>query len=74
MKHYHIYIAKDGNRFIQTSNKYLAHALVFCGYEFKALKIKDITSYSFVYSDELLDTVERIISTRKEYLAETAKK
>ena len=59
-KHYHIYTAKSGDKFIQTSNKYLAHALVFCGYEFKELRMKDCTCYSFKYSDELLNTVDNI--------------
>ena len=59
-KHYHIYTAKSGDKFIQTSNKYLAHALVFCGYEFKELKMNDTICYSFKYSDELLNTIDNI--------------
>ena len=63
-KHYHIYTAKNGERYIQTSNKYLAHGLAFCGFKFKAFKHKDIVCYSFEYSEALINTIENTIELR----------
>lgn len=63
-KHYHIYTSKNGEKYVQTSNKYLAHGLAFCGFEFKAFKVKDIICYSFEYSEELINTVENTIELR----------
>lgn len=65
MKHYHVYTAKSGDKFVQTFNKYLAHAMVFCGYEYKMFKVKDSVCYSFLFSEELLNTIEHINNIRE---------
>lgn len=70
MKHYHIYTASNGDKYIQTSNKYLAHALCFCGFTFKTLKVKDIICYSFQYSKELINAIENVTKLRHSNIVE----
>lgn len=66
MKHYNVFTAKNGNKYIQTKSKYLAHALCFCGYKFMVFKENDGETeiYSFQYSEELIQAFEHIIKVR----------
>ena len=65
-KHFIIYTAKNGERYIQTSNKYLAHGLVFCGFEFKRFTKNESVTYSFQYSEEIINVIETISNLRHE--------
>jgi hypothetical protein len=69
-----IYTAKNGSKYIQTKNQYLAHALAFCGYKFMVFKenVTNIEIYSFQYSDALFDVMEQLI-TIKSFQAKNAK-
>lgn len=65
-----IYTAKNGEKYIQTKNKYLAHALAFYGFRFMVFKENEtgFDIYSFRYSDELINIVEHMISVRANIL------
>ena len=62
-----IYTAKNGERYIQTKNKYLAHGLAFCGFRFMVFKENEtnIEVYSFNYSEELVEVLTTIIEFRR---------
>ena len=62
MKHYTIYTAKSGDRYIQTKSKYLAHALAYLGFRFMMFN----TSFSFKYSEELEELAKQLVTMRKE--------
>ena len=66
MKHYNVFAAKNGNKYIQTKSKYLAHALCFCGYKFMVFKENDGATeiYSFQYSEELIQVANNIIELK----------
>lgn len=73
MKHYHIYTTKDGNKFIQTKSKYLAHALSYCRFQFMVFKDSNGNEfYSFEYSDELVNAIEHIIELRRSNIVENS--
>lgn len=63
-KHYWIYTSKNGERFIQTKNKYLAHALSYMRFQFMTFDDVDSKIYSFHYSEELIQVIEHINSIR----------
>ena len=65
-KHYNIFTSKNGEKYVQTKNKYLAHALVFCGFKFMTFQEKDgeVKIYSFTYSEELISMMNNIIEMR----------
>lgn len=65
---YWIFTSKNGDRFIQTKNKYLAHALSYCRFQFMTFDINEEKVYSFSYSNELIDALERIIEVRESQL------
>ena len=59
-----IYTAKNGSKYIQTKNQYLASALAFLGYRYYKIDIKGELILSFQYSDKLLKTVEYLIELK----------
>lgn len=63
-KHYWIYTAKNGERYVQTKNKYLAHALSFMRFQFMTFNSSEEKIYSFSYSDELIQIIEHMNSIR----------
>lgn len=64
MKHYHVYTAKNGEKYVQTSSKYLAHALNFCRFQFIMFDKDGNKIYSFQYSEELIELIEHMIELR----------
>ena len=66
MKHYNVFTSKNGEKYVQTKSKYLAHALCFCGYKFMVFKEHDGETeiYSFQYSEELISVINNIIGMR----------
>ena len=64
VKHYTIYTAKSGDRYIQTTNEYLAKGLAFCGFTYKVFTKNNSVSYSFLYSEELLKALDTIHEIR----------
>ena len=66
MKHYNVFTSKNGEKYVQTKSKYLAHALCFCGYKFMVFKEHDGATeiYSFQYSEELISVINNIIGMR----------
>ena len=67
-KHYWIYTAKNGERYIQTSSKYLAHALSFMRFQFMTFDDVNSKIYSFQYSEELIQVIEYIVELRKSHM------
>jgi hypothetical protein len=63
-EHFSIYTAKNGSKYIQTKNQYLASALAFCGYRYYKISIEGELILSFQYSDKLLETVEHLIELK----------
>jgi hypothetical protein len=60
------YIVTSNGKYIQTKSKYLAHALNYIGFRFMQFKNSEDGSvaYSFLYSKELLATIEHIVELR----------
>lgn len=56
-----IYTAKNGSKYIQTENKYLAHGLAFCGYRFMMFD----KVFSFHYSEELLQLIQTMLQLKE---------
>lgn len=65
-KYYNIFTSKNGDKYIHTNNKYLAHAASFCGFVFMVFQKsdEDMKIYSFQYSEELVKTLDNIIKMR----------
>ena len=61
MKHYTIYTARNGERYLQTKSKYLAHALAYLGFRFMMFD----TMFSFEYSEELEKTLNKLMELQK---------
>ena len=63
---YWIYTAKNGEKYIQTKSKYLAHALSYCQFKFMVFKENDGATeiYSFAYSEGLIEVANNIIELR----------
>lgn len=62
---YWIYTDGNGNKYIQTKSEYLAHALSYCRFQFYKFDDKQGKKiYSFIYSDELQETIDNIIEIR----------
>ena len=67
-EHYWIFTAKNGERYIQTTSKYLAHALSFMRFQFMTFDTNNGKIYSFEYSDELIEVIEHILEVRKSHI------
>ena len=65
---YWIFTAKNGERYIQTSNKYLAHSLSFCRFVFMTFDTDTNKIYSFEYSEELIGLIEHILELRESHI------
>ena len=59
-----IYTARNGEKYIQTKNKYLAHGLAFCGFRFMVFRENENEIFSFCYSQDLIDAIENISNIR----------
>ena len=59
---FYIYTARNGEKYIQTKSKYLAHALAYLGFRFMMFN----TSFSFKYSEELEELAKQLVTMRKE--------
>ncbi len=67
-KQYWIYTAKNGERYIQMSSKYLAHALSFMRFQFMTFDTVNNKIYSFQYSEELIEVIEHVLEVRKSHI------
>lgn len=65
---FYVYTSKNGERYIQTTSKYLAHALSFMRFQFMTFDTNDGKIYSFQYSDELIGLIEHILELRESHM------
>lgn len=66
---YWIYIAKNENKYIQTYNSYLAHAIRYAtGIQFYKITIWSKVIYSFNYTEDLLSLFEELETIKKRYV------
>lgn len=62
---FHVYIARNGEKYIQTGNYRLADAIAYLtGARYYKLAVKSGTVYSFQYSEDLMEIVNNIDSLR----------
>lgn len=66
-KHYWI-VSKNGKKYVQTSNKYLAHSLSFMRFQFMTFDTANNKIYSFEYSEELIGLIEHILELRESHI------
>ena len=62
---FHIYVARNGNKYIQTGNFRLADAVAFLtGARYYKLTVPTGTVYSFQYSEKLMNVVDNLDDLR----------
>lgn len=62
---FHVYVARNGNRYIQTGDYRLADAIAYLtGTRYYKLAVPTGTVYSFQYSEELMNIVNNLDSLR----------
>ena len=56
-----VYTARNGERYIQTKSKYLAHALAFLGFRFMMFD----KMFSFKYTEQLEEALNKLMELQK---------
>ncbi|WVR22079.1 MAG: hypothetical protein [Malazfec virus 1] len=63
---FNVYTARNGNKYIQTTNSYLAHGVRYLtGVQFYKIQIEGSTIHSFIYTEELLNLFNTLQAMKK---------